>query len=198
MDSVSEFSADVLHRRIELFVCLAYSPGTWDVVVFAQLPSLRSMMVPFGGRRSAALRLQMALALTCWGLSSAGGDVTAPKRMTWATPQPGGPKFRKDLMEGAAGVIEGWADLEQGQVLFKVAINLQSGPKQTAVQEAFPRNLNPTSEYNEVVRVRWRGVHLRVPAQAAIESKVELVVGEAHALAAPRVPERRRASVPVR
>ena len=51
-------------------------------------------------------------------------------------------------MEGTSGAIEGWAALEQRQVLLKVVLNFPSGPK-TAVQEAYPRNLKLTSEYNE-------------------------------------------------
>ena len=70
------------------------------------------------------------------------------RRWSWTIPQPGNPKFRKDVMEGTSGVIEGWADLEQRQVLLKVVLNLASGPK-TVVQEAYPRNLKLTSEYNE-------------------------------------------------
>ena len=45
---------------------------------------------------------------------SRGDEVTASKRLTWTIPQPGNPKFRKDLMEGTSGVIEGRADLEPG------------------------------------------------------------------------------------
>ena len=70
------------------------------------------------------------------------------RRWSWTIPQPGNPKFRKDVMEGTQGQIEGWADLEQRQVLVKVVLNLASGPK-TVVQEAYPRNLKLTSEYNE-------------------------------------------------
>ena len=51
-------------------------------------------------------------------------------------------------MAGTSGVIEGWADLEQRQVLLKVVLNLPSGSKQTVVHEAWPRNLKLTSEYN--------------------------------------------------
>jgi hypothetical protein len=36
--SVTEFSSDVLHRGVDVFVCVDYL-CTWDVVVFAQLPS---------------------------------------------------------------------------------------------------------------------------------------------------------------
>ena len=70
------------------------------------------------------------------------------RRWSWTIPQPGNPKFRKDVMEGTSGVIEGWADLEQRQVLLKVVLNFPSGPK-SVVQEAYPRNLKLTSECNE-------------------------------------------------
>ena len=76
------------------------------------------------------------------------GDlVTVVRRMSWTMPQPGQPKYKKDLVEGTEGVIEGWADLEQRQVLLKVILDLPSGPKQAITKEAYPRNLKLTSEY---------------------------------------------------
>ena len=50
---------------------------------------------------------------------SRGDEVTVSKKLTWAIPQPGNPNFRKNIVEGTAGVIEGWADLDQRQVLLK-------------------------------------------------------------------------------
>ena len=58
-----------------------------------------------------------------------GDDVTAIKRMTWTIPQPVAPKYRKDIMEGTAGVIEGWVDIEQRQVLLTLIIGRPSGAK---------------------------------------------------------------------
>ena len=78
-----------------------------------------------------------------------GDEVTMIKRMTWSFPQPGAPNYRKDIMEGTEGVIEGWADPEQRQVLLKVVMNLPSGPKQSITKEAHTRNLKLTSEYKE-------------------------------------------------
>ena len=71
------------------------------------------------------------------------------KKLTWTIPQRGNSNFRKYIAEGTAGVIEGWADLEQRQVLLKAVRSLPSGLKKTAVHEAYPRNLKLTSEYNE-------------------------------------------------
>jgi hypothetical protein len=76
-----------------------------------------------------------------------GDQVTVVRRMSWALPQPEMPKYRKDLVEGTEGVIEGWADLEQRQVLLKVVLDLPSGPKQSITKEVYPRNLKLTSDY---------------------------------------------------
>ena len=61
--------------------------------------------------------------------------------MTWSFPQLDAPKYRRDLMEGTEGVIEGWADLAQRQVLLRVITDLPSGPKQSITKEAYPKNL---------------------------------------------------------
>jgi hypothetical protein len=61
--------------------------------------------------------------------------------------QNGQPKFRKDIVEGTTGVIEGWPDLEQRQVLLTIILDLPSGPKQAITKEVYPRNLKLTSEY---------------------------------------------------
>ena len=76
-----------------------------------------------------------------------GDEVTVVRRMSWILPQPGNPKYRKDLVEGTSGVIEGFADLEHRQVLLKVILDLPSGPKQAMTKEVYPRNLMLTSEY---------------------------------------------------
>ena len=39
-----------------------------------------------------------------------GDEVTVIRKMTWALPQKSNPNFRKDLLVGAKGTIEGWAD----------------------------------------------------------------------------------------
>ena len=48
MDSVSEFSADVLHRGIEFCIRIDRL-RTWDVVIFAKLPSFFSVFMFAGG-----------------------------------------------------------------------------------------------------------------------------------------------------
>ena len=70
------------------------------------------------------------------------------KRMTWAIPHLDAPKYRKDIMEGTEGAIEGWADLEQRQVRITVIKGLPSGAKQSITKETYTRNLQLTRESN--------------------------------------------------
>ena len=67
--------------------------------------------------------------------------------MSWIVPQKHKKDYRKDVPEGVEGIIEGWADLENRQVLLKVVMDLPEGKKQTVVHSAYPRNLHLTSEY---------------------------------------------------
>ena len=60
----------------------------------------------------------------------------------------GNSKYRKDLVEGLEGTIEGFADMENRLVLLKVVIDLPDGKKQVVTKETFPRNLKLTSEHN--------------------------------------------------
>ena len=63
-------------------------------------------------------------------------------------------------MEGTEGVIEGWADLEQRQVLLTVIMDLPSGAKQSITEETHTRNLKSTREYQEIKGARadpWGG-----------------------------------------
>ena len=78
---------------------------------------------------------------------SRGDEVTVVRRMSWPLPQPDAPHYKRDIAEGSSGTIEGWADLEQRQVLLKVILDLPSGPKQSITNSVFPRNLKLTSEY---------------------------------------------------
>ena len=76
------------------------------------------------------------------GLKFARGDeVTVVRRTTWNIPQKGNPKYRKDLVEGTEGVVQGWGDLEQRQVLLTVVLDLPDGPNQEITKEIYPRNL---------------------------------------------------------
>ena len=59
--------------------------------------------------------------------------------MTWTIPQPDAPKYRKDIMEGTEGAIEGWVDLEQRQVLLTVIMDLPSGANQSITNETYTR-----------------------------------------------------------
>ncbi len=76
-----------------------------------------------------------------------GDEVTVRSRFTWRVSVPGRDNFRKDINEGQQGVIEGWADRHQKQVLLKLSLELPGVGQQTVVQEAWPRNLTHTSEY---------------------------------------------------
>ena len=65
--------------------------------------------------------------------------VTVVKRVTWQAPQPDAPEFRKDLSKGTEGVIVGFADLGQRQVILRVVMDLPSGPRQTITHQTFPQ-----------------------------------------------------------
>ena len=79
-----------------------------------------------------------------------GDDATVIKRMTWTIPQPDAPKYRKDIMEGTEGVIEGWADLEQRHVRCTLIMDLLSGAKQSIANETYTKNLKSTKEYQYI------------------------------------------------
>ena len=78
---------------------------------------------------------------------SRGDEVTIVRRVSWVIPQKGKPKFRKDLVEGTQGVVQGWGDLEQRLVLLTVVLDLPDGKKKEITKEIYPRNLKLTSEY---------------------------------------------------
>ena len=80
---------------------------------------------------------------------SRGDEVTVIRRMTWALPLPESPDYRKNIVEGTSGTIEGWADVEKGQVLLKVVLDLPSGPGQSITKPVFPRNLKLTRDLQE-------------------------------------------------
>ena len=75
-----------------------------------------------------------------------GDEVTVIRKMTWALPQPSNPKFRKDLVEGLTGHIEGYSGPDMRTVLLKVNLNVM-GKKKDYTQGVYPRNLKLTSEY---------------------------------------------------
>ena len=98
------------------------------------------------------LQLMRTLKKTISDPSSSGsssfkrGDlVTVVRRMSWTVPRANKKDYRKDVAEGTEGIIEGWADLEQRQVLLKVTLELPDGPTEV-VHQVFPRNLQLTSE----------------------------------------------------
>ena len=72
--------------------------------------------------------------------------MTVIRRFSWILPRKDNPKFRKDITEGTEGIIEGYADPEMRHVLLKVDLNV-NGKKQSVTQQAYPRNLQLTSEY---------------------------------------------------
>ena len=79
---------------------------------------------------------------------SRGDEVTVIRRFTWNISQKGQPKYRKDLVEGLEGTIEGFADMENRLVLLKVVMDVPDGKKQVVTKETYPRNLKLTSEHN--------------------------------------------------
>ena len=50
-------------------------------------------------------------------------------------------------MEGTQGVVQGWGDLEQRQVLLTVVLDVPDGEKKEITKAIYPRNLKLTSEY---------------------------------------------------
>ena len=74
---------------------------------------------------------------------SRGDQVTVIRRMSWLLDD----SYRKDLVVGTEGVIEGWADLEQRQVLLKVPLKMPDKSLKEVTQSCYPRNLQLTREY---------------------------------------------------
>ena len=75
------------------------------------------------------------------------GDlVTVIRRMTWNVPIKGSKDYRKDVVEGTQGTIEGWADVEKRKVLVKCKLCI-GGEDIELVQDVYPRNLQLTSEH---------------------------------------------------
>ena len=75
-----------------------------------------------------------------------GDEVTVVRRTTWIIPQKGNTRYRRNLVEGTPGVVQGWADLQQRQVLLTVVLDLPDGENQEITKEIYPRNLKLTSE----------------------------------------------------
>ena len=50
-------------------------------------------------------------------------------------------------MEGTEGVVQGWGDLEQRQVLLTVVLDVPDGSQKEITKEIWPRNLMLTSQY---------------------------------------------------
>ena len=76
-----------------------------------------------------------------------GDEVTVIRRMSWVVPLASKPEYRKDIVEGTSGTIEGYADTDHRQVLLKVNIKLPNGSSREVVQATYPRNLQKTSEW---------------------------------------------------
>lgn len=70
---------------------------------------------------------------------SRGDQVTVVRKVTWKLPQKGDPNYRKDLVVGTTGVVEGWADLENRQVLMKVTLDVPDGKKKGVHQGDLPQ-----------------------------------------------------------
>ena len=76
-----------------------------------------------------------------------GAHVTVIRRMSWEFEIPGNKKFRKDLVEGTEGVIEGFTDSDEKKVLLKVSLEVSKGRHQEVTRPVFPRNLQLSNDY---------------------------------------------------
>ena len=136
----------------------AYLDEKFPELVFAQSASLQRL--PEGDDESQQIvNLENISAKGEASGSSVGGvinfkrfdRVTVIRRMSWVIPVEGKDSYRKDIMEGTEGIIEGYADFEQRQVLLKVEVSVNEGRKgpttKWVTHNAFPRNLKLTSEY---------------------------------------------------
>ena len=72
--------------------------------------------------------------------------VLVQRRISWSSPQPEKPDYKKDLNVGQEGVIVGWHDPEHRQLDLKVVLDLPSGPQQAITKVTFPRNLKLKTE----------------------------------------------------
>ena len=83
-----------------------------------------------------------------WAPKFANGDeVIVVRRVTWRFPQKGNPHYRKDLVQGTTGVVQGWGDLQQVTVLLTVVLDVPDGNQTEITKEIYPKNLKLTSEY---------------------------------------------------
>ena len=74
------------------------------------------------------------------------GDlVTVVRRMSWPMPQSGNPEYRKDIVVGASGTVEGYADPEHRQVLMKIHFEHPPDGPQSFVYPVTTRNIKLTS-----------------------------------------------------
>ena len=69
---------------------------------------------------------------------SRGDEVIVIRRFTWTIPQKGQPKYRKDLVEGLEGTIEGFADMENRLVLLKVVMDVPDGKNKWSSRRPTP------------------------------------------------------------
>ena len=76
-----------------------------------------------------------------------GDEVTVVRNMTWHLPLKSNPNYRKYVIEGTQGVIDGWADTEMRQVLLSVTLTVPGGKPQTYQQAVYTRNLKLSSDY---------------------------------------------------
>ena len=67
-----------------------------------------------------------------------GDEVTVVRRVTWRFPLKGNPNWRKDLGEGTTGVVQGWGDLEQRQVLLTVVLDVPDAENKEITSSIYP------------------------------------------------------------
>ena len=65
--------------------------------------------------------------------------------MTWTVATNENPNYRKDVVVGTKGTIQGYADSDSRQVLLQVSLSIDGKSKSTT-QACYPRNLKTTSD----------------------------------------------------
>ena len=66
--------------------------------------------------------------------------------MTWKNLRDDDSDWRKDIVEGTEGTIEGFADEAKRQALLKILLDVGKGKKKEICQPCNPKNLSTTSE----------------------------------------------------
>ena len=78
------------------------------------------------------------------------GDlVTVIRRMSWTIPRKGKEEYRRDIVEGTEGTVEGFADAQGRKVLVTVNLNIPGLGAKDVTHEVTVRNLQLTSDFKK-------------------------------------------------